>query len=65
MRTKHQQILSLIEQFAKKESLQKIIDTELLAAKMELDLTFVQSGKEDETVKTYVEELIILRTKYE
>jgi len=65
MRTKHQQILSLIEQFAKKEPIQKIIDTELLAAKMELDLTFVQAGKEDETVKTYVEELIILRTKYE
>jgi len=65
MRTKHQHILSLIEQFAKKEPIQKIIDTELLAAKMELDLTFVQAGKEDETVKTYVEELIILRTKYE
>ena len=65
MRTKHQQILSLIEQFVNKVPLQKIIDTELLAAKMELDLTFVQTGKEDVTVKTFVDNLITLRTNYE
>ena len=65
MRTKQQQILSLIERFANKEPVQRIIDTELLAAKMELDLAFVQAGKEDVTVKNYIDDLIILRTNYE
>ena len=65
MRTKQQQILSLIERFANKEPVQRIIDTELLAAKVELDISFVQVGKEDETVKNYIDDLIILRTNYE
>ena len=65
MRTKHQQILSLIERFANKEPVQRIIDAELLAAKLELDISFVQAGKEDVTVKNYIDDLIILRTNYE
>jgi hypothetical protein len=65
MRTKQQQILSLIERFANKEPVQRIIDTELLAAKMELDISFVQVGKEDRTVKNFIDDLTILRTNYE
>jgi hypothetical protein len=65
MRTKHQQILSLIERFAKKEPVPRIIDDELLAAKLELDISFVQSGKEDGTVKNFIDDLTILRTNYE
>jgi hypothetical protein len=65
MRTRHQQILSLIERFANKEPVQRIIDTELLAAKLELDISFVQDGKEDGTVKNYIDDLTILRTNYE
>lgn len=57
--------MSLIERFANKEPVLRIIDAELLAAKLELDLSFVQAGKEDGTVKNYIDDLTILRTNYE
>jgi hypothetical protein len=57
--------MSLIERFANKEPVQRIIDAELLAAKLELDISFVQAGKEDGTIKNYIDDLTILRTNYE
>lgn len=65
MRTKHQQLLSLIEQFARNEPIESIIDAEILAAKLELDKTFVKAGKEDLAVSSYLNDLIVLRTNYE
>lgn len=65
MRTKHQQLLSLIGQFARNEPIQSIIDAEILAAKLELDISFVQTGKEDVTLRNYVNDLIVLRTTHE
>lgn len=65
MTAEHTKVLSLIQQFAKKESVLTIIDSELLFAKMELDVSFVQAGEEDITVKNYINDLITLRTNYE
>jgi len=65
MRTKHQQLLLLIEQFARNEPIQSIIDAEILAAKLELDKTFVKTGKEDLAVSNYLNDLIVLRTNHE
>lgn len=65
MTVEYTKVLSLIQQFAKKESVLTIIDSELLSAKIELDVSFVQAGKEDITVKNYINDLITLRTTYE
>ena len=65
MTVEYTKVLSLIQQFVNKESVLTIIDSELLSAKIELDVSFVQAGKEDITVKNYINDLITLRTTYE
>ena len=65
MTVEYTKVLSLIQQFVNKELVLTIIDSELLSAKIELDVSFVQAGKEDITVKNYINDLITLRTTYE
>jgi hypothetical protein len=58
-------ILSIFDRLKNGESLDSIIDEEILDAKKYLDHSFVRSGHEDPEIISYIDGLQKIRYKYE
>lgn len=58
-------ILAIFEKLKQGESLDSIIDAEILEAKKDLDRSFIRNGDEDPDIQEYINELQKIRFKYE